>query len=81
MTKATLARGRCIEAVIEGADKEIAGYDVNMRKYVYPSQCPRYMPGEVVTLPASEVRRLRQLGFLLDEDAPPIERTGPKEAA
>ena len=80
MTKATVARGRCVEAVIEGADKEIAGYDVNMRKYD-PSQCPRYMPGEVVTLPASEVRRLRQLGFLLDKDAPPIERTGPKEAA
>ena len=40
MTKATVARGRCVEAVIEGADKEIADYDVNTREYVYPSQCP-----------------------------------------
>ena len=37
----------------------------------WPLAQQRFLPGEQVTLPLSEIRRLRVLGFLVDPEAAP----------
>ena len=40
-----------------------AGYDVEQHKSTTTQICRRHYPGELVHLPASEARRLEELGF------------------
>jgi hypothetical protein len=43
-----------------------AGYDVEQHKSTTTQICRRHYPGELVHLPASEARRLEELGFLIE---------------
>ena len=65
---AVVARG-VIDCPEEGAEKEIAGYDTQGRQYTYRLPVRRYYPGEQITLPVSEIRRLQKLGVLRDPDS------------
>jgi hypothetical protein len=64
MVKAKVAKGRSIDIPIPGAAPEFFRYEKITGKEVThgPIRCAG--PGEVVELPASEVDRLRALGFL-----------------
>lgn len=79
----TVANGRCIDQPVEGAAKEISGYDITKAEYCYRLPTRRFKPGEQIELPVSEARRLRGLGFVLDESGAPVvsSSVGPMPAA
>jgi hypothetical protein len=73
-TEMAVANGRCVDQPVPG-ERRIAGFDSSRNEYVYAATQKRFYPGEVVTLPASEALRLKQLGFLVEvsEYKPPLE--------
>jgi hypothetical protein len=72
MGEGVVAPGRSIDVPV-GDQKMIAGFSVAEARDVTRLRCVRYMPGEKVRLPLSEISRLRKLGALVDPDtqAPP----------
>lgn len=56
-----VACGRTIDQPDEDAEKVVAGYDNAKGKYTYRHPCRRFYPGEQISLPISEARRLREL--------------------
>ena len=65
---AVVAKGRTIDAPVEGAEKEIAGFDTVKQEYTFRLPQKRFYPGQEISLPVSEAARLRRLGFLFDPD-------------
>jgi hypothetical protein len=49
-------------------EKVVCGFDAVFARSVFRSVCKSFRPGETVTLPRSEIRRLQQLGFIVDPD-------------
>ena len=72
---AIVARGRSIDAPTE--QRRAVGYDPVKGEQLYAAVQRRYGPGERIELPISEIRRLRELGFLVDPDAAPVFTSGP----
>ena len=72
---ATVARGRSIDAPTE--QRRAVGYDPVKGEQLYAAVQRRFMPGETIELPVAEIRRLRELGFLVDSDAAPVFTSGP----
>ena len=68
--RATVAQGR----TIIGADPEkqtIIGYDTE-GKPIKRARSIHYGPGMEIELPADEVKRLRETGYLVDPNAKPL---------
>lgn len=66
--RAIVARGRCVDVAL-AEQRAVCGSDQG--RDVMRARQIRYGPGEEVELPASEVARLRGLGFLVDPDGAP----------
>ena len=60
-----VARGRTVEAPIPGKKRRV-GFERETGEEIFGPVLKRFGPGEAVRLPASEVRRLKELGFLVD---------------
>ena len=76
MVKAIVARGR---SLYFGEGRRVLGFDKDTNQEIFGPATWRYvLPGETVELPASEVERMRALGYLVDPSkvAPPEE--GPR---
>jgi hypothetical protein len=71
---AVVARGRSVDAPTE--QRRAVGYDPVKGEQLYAAVQRRFMPGETIELPVSEIRRLRELGFLIAPDAAPIFTSG-----
>jgi hypothetical protein len=72
-----VAPGRTVEAPVIGK-KKFVGFDKQTGVRVYGPLLNRFGPNQSVTLPVSEITRLRELGFLLD---PNKQRRTAKDAA
>jgi hypothetical protein len=59
---AIVARGRTVHAPT--GQKRVIGYDAVLRTEIYCPFLEMYGPGSEVTLPVTEIARLRALGFL-----------------
>jgi len=75
MATGIVADGRCVEGPHPSGEKHLVGFSVPDEKYIHALVQKRWGPGETVTLPISEIRRLTELGFLRDTDAAPIARS------
>jgi hypothetical protein len=64
MARGTVARGRCIDAPERNAQKVVRSAPDGRDFHVPLAR--RYMPGEEISLPESELARLRELGFIVD---------------
>ena len=71
LTEAIVAHGRTVEVSTD--QKVQRGYNSDTGETITRVLTKAFGPGEVVLLPASEVERLRQLGYLVDPSrvAPP----------
>ncbi len=65
-TTATVNCGHVLDLPVEG-EQRLVGYDIADKQQVFAVVTRRALPGEIVTLPAKEVARLKRLGFLVDE--------------
>jgi hypothetical protein len=86
-TTMKICNGRTLDAPIPG-EMRVVGYDSERRVSVTAQNQRRYYPGEEITLPQSEARRLEELGFLIkpsEYKLPPtreeeeVTRVGPRE--
>ena len=77
-TEGIVAHGRSVDLVLHDAEPEIAGYSREEKRYIMRKPMRRVYEGEVITLPAEEVARLRERGFLDDPNAAPS--NGPRPA-
>jgi hypothetical protein len=70
MQTGTVARGRCLELPDPSQplrERHSCGEGGIINTATF-QPCRRFMPGEEVTLPGSEIERLRALGYLIDPD-------------
>ena len=75
MTEGIVARGRSVDLVLHDAEPEIAGYSAVDARYIMRAPTRHAGPGEVVTSPAEEIAWLKERGFIVDDDAEPVERS------
>jgi hypothetical protein len=61
---AVVARGHCVH--VPDGTRHISGFDVDRRRNVYRQGFIERREGEQVTLYLSEIKRLREIGFLVD---------------
>jgi len=71
MMQATVAPGRTVHAP-HPTEKACAGYDLEAKNHVMVPRQIVHKPGSVIELPASEVERLIELGFLIDPSVSPL---------
>jgi hypothetical protein len=68
MATAIIERGHTVECAVPG-ERNFVGYTTDEHgnsRTVYGPVYTKYGPGSEVTLPLSEINRLRELGFLVD---------------
>jgi hypothetical protein len=84
--KMAVCNGRTVDAPT--GELRATGYDVEQKKHATAQICRRHYPGEIVSLPAGEARRLEALGYLIEphEYKPlptpkenEVQRIGPRE--
>jgi hypothetical protein len=59
-----VASGRCLH--VPDGTRHVAGYDTERRVNTHRQGFKEVLAGQAVTLPISEIARLRELGFLVD---------------
>ena len=79
MERAVVARGRTIAMPDPSAPSVFVGREPDTHREIFASVPREVGPGEEVELPRAEVKRLRNLGFLVDPDAVEVTIEGPEK--